>query len=259
MSRILLVEDNLLTARGLEYLLSREGYAVVVASTVTAAREFLTAQSFDLVLLDVTLPDGDGFTLGTALKAGEFASGQSGAKANLPVIFLTARDDEGDVVRGLELGAEDYVTKPFRNRELLLRIRNLLHRGRVEECLRVGAMSYCSARGEVRVNGELVELTTLELRILAVLMAQPGQIITRARLLDEIWDASGSVVNDNTVSVYIKRLRTKLGIGRQIATVKNLGYRLLEQDPDKTAANQKQSSDKTTASQEQSPAVTESD
>lgn len=217
-AQILLVEDNPLTAKGLKYLLEREQYQVIHAANLQAARRQLQAQTYDLVLLDVALPDGDGFAL---------AESMQGNHQSAPVIFITARDDETDVVRGLELGAADYITKPFRNRELLLRIRNhLRRREQLPTQITVGPITYDPDGLTVTVAGEIIALSALEQKLLLCFLENPGHIIPRQRLLDEIYDASGSIVNDNTLSVYLKRLRAKLGLPRAIETVKNLGYRL---------------------------------
>ncbi len=223
MARILLVEDNLLTARGLEYLLEREKYDIHLAISVTAARAELEREKFDLVLLDVSLPDGTGFGL-----ARELSDQSLPAERKPAIIFLTAKDDEADVVRGLELGAEDYITKPFHNRELLLRVKKAL-RKTPENITRILTTKHITLNldtGETLVDGQKIELTALEIKILACLLEANGAIVTRERLMDEIWTASGSVVNDNTVSVYIKRLRQKLGDVSLIETVKNMGYKL---------------------------------
>lgn len=223
MARILLVEDNLLTARGLEYLLEREKYDIHLAISVTAARAELEREKFDLVLLDVSLPDETGFGL-----ARELSDQSLPAERKPAIIFLTAKDDEADVVRGLELGAEDYITKPFHNRELLLRVKKAL-RKTPENITRILTTKHITLNldtGETLVDGQKIELTALEIKILACLLEANGAIVTRERLMDEIWTASGSVVNDNTVSVYIKRLRQKLGDVSLIETVKNMGYKL---------------------------------
>ncbi len=223
MARILLVEDNLLTARGLEYLLEREKYDIHLAISVTAARAELEQEKFDLVLLDVSLPDGTGFGL-----ARELSDQSLPAERKPAIVFLTAKDDEADVVRGLELGAEDYITKPFHNRELLLRVKKAL-RKTPENITRILTTKHITLNldiGETLVDGQKIELTALEIKILACLLEANGAIVTRERLMDEIWTASGSVVNDNTVSVYIKRLRQKLGDVSLIETVKNMGYKL---------------------------------
>lgn len=232
MARILLVEDNPLTAKGLRYLLERESYQVEVARDAKTARERLGAD-FDLALLDVGLPDGDGFQLAKMLKTNSAAYATNASRLSktktIPaaVIFLTAKDREEDIVHGLEIGADDYVVKPFHNRELLLRIQNVLRRKEphVMKNLECGGMCLNPETREVMWCGEKIVLTALESQILMSLLEAPNQILTREKILDEIWSASGSIVNDNTVSVYIKRLREKLGTDT-ILTVKNLGYRL---------------------------------
>ncbi len=216
---ILLVEDNPLTAKGLKYLLEREQYRVDVTSTAVQARAALDTGKYQLILLDVTLPDGDGFELAQHLRL---------EPAPAPLIFITARDDEDDVVRGLELGAEDYISKPFRNRELIMRIRRALSRQRAERVAikQFGRLSLNQSTGEILLDERAINLTALERQLLTCFLETPEQVIPRKRLLDEIWSTSGSIVNDNTVSVYVKRLRAKLGTAAKIETVKHLGYRL---------------------------------
>ncbi len=213
--KLLLVEDNPLTAKGLQYLLEREQYDVDVASSLAEAEAALAMSRYRLILLDVGLPDGDGFTLAENVRQ----------KADMAVIFLTAKDDEADIVKGLELGAEDYITKPFRNRELLLRIQKALRpRGAQARPLQAGNLSFDVASGQAIIAGKAVNLSAVERRLLICLLENAGRVVTRERLLDEIYDASGSIVNDNTLSVYLKRLRQKLGQEVVIKTVKNLGY-----------------------------------
>lgn len=239
MVKILLVEDNPLTAKGLEYLLEREQYQVEVARDAKSAREKY-ASDCDLILLDVGLPDGDGFRLAKEFGAadgtvaGAATRTRAGRAPSAAVIFLTAKDREEDIVRGLKLGADDYIVKPFHNRELLLRIQNILRRkeSRPPEKQQYGDFTFDPLAHEIVHGEEKIILTALESRILRRLLETPGQIITRVQILDEIWSASGSIVNDNTVSVYIKRLREKLGAGT-IVTVKNLGYRLVLTEPEK--------------------------
>jgi len=216
--KILLVEDNPLTAKGLLYLLEREHYEVSLAENLAVAHSLLAAHEFDLSLLDISLPDGEGYNFVQQLRARD---------PHIAIIFLTARDNEDDIVRGLELGADDYITKPFRNRELLLRIHNVLARRHlVSNHLRVGDLEFDYDEQLVRVRGEAIALTALERRLLSCLLENVGRIVTRERLLDEIYSASGRIVNDNTLSVYLKRLREKLGQPGLIQTVKHLGYRL---------------------------------
>lgn len=215
--RILLIEDNPLTAKGLMYLLEHEHYDVDLAENLTMASGLISTHRFDLVLLDVSLPDGEGYDLVRQIHAQD---------SNIALIFLTARDGEEDVIHGLELGADDYISKPFRNRELLLRIRNTLSRRHlVSNKIKIGTVEFDYDKQFLRVDDSPVELTALERRLLICLLENAGRIVTRERLLDEIYSASGRVVNDNTLSVYLKRLRKKLGRHDLIQTVKNLGYR----------------------------------
>ncbi len=217
--RILLVEDNEAIIMGLEYLLSQEGYQMQTARTVLQAMEFLGREPWDLVLLDIALPDGDGLTLCKKVRQ----DGQT------PVIFLTAKDEEDDVVQGLELGAEDYIIKPFRNRELVSRIKRVLRRsGKGSKILWCGDLSLNTETGKVRRGTVEISLTKLEYKILYNMMSCPGKLFTRDEILADIWDISGNFVNDNTLSVTMKRLREKIGDSesRLIQTVRGMGYRL---------------------------------
>lgn len=216
-ARVLIIEDNQLTARGLRYLLEREGYLVTTVVDLKSAKQTLATQDFELLIMDVGLPDGDSFSLVQQL--------QDSLK-DKAIIFLTARDQEEDIIRGLELGAEDYITKPFRNRELLLRVKKALRQPLgLGKKLTIGHFSLDLEAHELMIDGKIIVLTALEYRIMICLMENAGHIVTRERLLDEIYDASGRVVNDNTLSVYIKRLRQKLRPQDNISTIKNLGYR----------------------------------
>ena len=225
MERILLVEDNEAIVLGLEYLLEQEGFAFSVAGSVRAAKEVFAKESFDLVLLDVTLPDGDGFELCTWIME----------RQKTPVIFLTAREEESDVVKGFDLGAVDYVMKPFRNRELISRIRNGLRKRDgftpgSEKILQSGTLSLNPETGKAFVGGKEIVLSKLEFRILSAMLAHPGKIFGREEILASVWDLYGNYVNDNTLSVTMKRIREKLGDedGSRIRTVRGLGYRLEE-------------------------------
>lgn len=216
-ARVLIIEDNQLTARGLRYLLEREGYLVTTVVDLKSAKQTLATQDFELLIMDVGLPDGDSFSLVRQL--------QDSLK-DKAIIFLTARDQEEDIIRGLELGAEDYITKPFRNRELLLRVKKALRQPLgLGKKLTIGHFSLDLEAHELMIDGKIIVLTALEYRIMICLMENADHIVTRERLLDEIYDASGRVVNDNTLSVYIKRLRQKLRPRDNISTIKNLGYR----------------------------------
>ena len=210
---------------GLKYLLEQEGFETVVAGSVAETKNELQRQDFDLALLDVMLPDGDGFELCRWIME----------RKKLPVIFLTAREEEGDVVKGFELGAVDYVMKPFRNRELISRIRNGLRKNVNSEAevklLRCGDLSLNPETGKVFVKGGEVALTKLEFRILSAMIAHPGKIFSREEILAAVWDLYGNYVNDNTLSVTMKRIREKIGDedGSKIKTVRGMGYRLEEE------------------------------
>lgn len=219
MVKILLIEDDETIARGLVYSLEQEGWQVVSEPTLARGLKALETQPFDLLLADVGLPDGSGYDLCAAAKG-----------RGIPVIFATARGDEGSVVLGLDLGAEDYIVKPFRLRELASRIRAVLRRktGEREQVVQLGDLSVDLQKAQVSRKGEPVALTALEYRLLLIFLAHPGQTLTRGQLLEGIWDVAGNFVNDNTLSVYIKRLREKLELPGQnlLVTVRGIGYRL---------------------------------
>ncbi len=215
--RILLVEDNSLTAGGLRFLLEHEGFEVVVALTATSAIDQFSKHLYDLILLDVNLPDKDGYHVASEI--------QKQAK-NTPIIFLTARDDEDSIVKGFDLNADDYITKPFRNRELISRINAVLRRrGTKADLIRCGKITLNEKTSTVQVNSKDIVLSALEYKILRLLMLNAGNIVKRERLLDEIWDFAGNIVNDNTLTVYIKRIREKIG-DTKIQTIKGIGYKM---------------------------------
>jgi len=224
MKRLLLVEDDEAIALGLEYSLSQENYEVIVCNDVTTAKNVIMNDDFDIALLDISLPDGNGFELCKLLKE----------RKDVPVIFLTARDDEGSVVMGLDIGGDDYITKPFRIRELQSRIRSVLRRTEKKpsenQILHYGNVEVNIAEGKVRRKGEDLFLTALEYRLFLTLINNEGKIITRNQLLESIWDVSGEFVNDNTLTVYIKRLREKIEDDPQnptiIKTERGLGYKI---------------------------------
>ena len=217
MYRILVLEDDVMIASGLTYALESEGYEVHHAKTVKEAFEFMKTRSFDLGLLDMQLPDGRGTEAGEKLK-GE----------GVPVIYLTVEDDEQDIVRAFDAGADDYVVKPFRIRELLARIGRTLNKNRdaKDPLIRVGNVKIDSSAGKVYAGEELIELTALEYRILLIFAKNKGNLLTRSQILDKIWDVDGNFVEDNTLTVYIKRLREKLGESINIETVRGIGYRV---------------------------------
>lgn len=219
MMKIMLVEDNETIILGLEYLLSREGYQVVTAKDRKQALAGLEQGGLDLVVLDIALPDVSGFDVCREVRE----------QGHTPVIFLTAMDEERYVVKGLDMGADDYIVKPFRNRELVSRIRSVLRRnGKGSTVLRCGEISLDTETGLVRKGDKNIVLTKLEYKILSVMMQYPGRLFTRDEILANIWDISGSFVNDNTLSVTMKRIREKIEDtdGSIIRTVRGMGYRL---------------------------------
>lgn len=221
MKRIFLVEDDKAIARNLVLLLNSEGFTVTHVSTQGEALTALAGNKFDLALIDISLPDGNGFTVCNEIKETQDA----------PVIFLTASGDEASVVAGLNMGADDYITKPFRPRELIARIRTALRKsGRSPSAFELCGLHVDMASGVVKKDGSEVFLSALEYRLLLVFINNPKSIITRSRLLDELWNAAGEFVNDNTLTVYIKRLREKIendpANPQIILTVRGIGYRL---------------------------------
>ncbi len=222
MKHILIVEDNQLTAKGLQYLLEQANYRVFVAHSYASAMETLASERIDLAILDIGLGEASGYDLANNLRTNF---------SKTPFLFLTAKDSQDNVIHGLELGASDFVTKPFHSRELLLRVRNALSSSTVSAEQSIGNLHYNLEESKfftVNPEGYAAELalTALERRILGRFLENPGQVVTRQNLLDEIYDASGKIVNDNTISVYLKRLRNKLAGIVAIRTVKNLGYQL---------------------------------
>lgn len=221
MKQIFLVEDDKAIAKNLVLLLRSEGFTVTHASTHGESLAKLDKNRFDLALIDISLPDGNGFTVFTQIKE----------RMDIPVIFLTASGDEASVVTGLNMGADDYITKPFRPRELIARIKTALRKsGNSPSAFEISGLSVDTASGVVKKNGSEVFLSALEYRLLLVFINNPKSIITRSRLLDELWDAAGEFVNDNTLTVYIKRLREKIehdpANPQIILTVRGTGYRL---------------------------------
>ena len=202
-------------------MLRSEGFTVTHAPTRNEALAIISDNKFDLALIDISLPDGNGFTVCTEVKEIQ----------NIPVIFLTASGDEASVVTGLNMGADDYITKPFRPRELIARIATALRKNeRLGTDFEIQELHVDTASGVVKKKGNEVFLSALEYRLLLVFISNPKSIITRSRLLDELWDAAGEFVNDNTLTVYIKRLREKIekdpANPQIILTVRGMGYRL---------------------------------
>ena len=220
-NRVLLVEDDPAIVENLTAFLKGEGFRITAVDGQQKAMEKLEEEVFDLALLDVSLAQGDGYAVCAAIKA----------ERDLPVIFLTASGDEYSVITGLDMGADDYVSKPFRPRELAARMKMVLRRcGKTQQVLRIGELAVDTARGQVTRRGEELFLSALEYRLLLVFLNHRGMLLTRAALLEEIWDVAGEYVNDNTLTVYIKRLREKIEEDPQnpqiIKTVRGMGYKM---------------------------------
>ena len=222
MKQILMVEDDTTLNKMLSNILLAEGYKVTSACTVAEACQCFQQAIYDLVVLDINLPDGSGYEVCKIIKE----------KAQTPVIFLTANDLEQDMIKGYELGAADYITKPFRPRELIARMGAAMRKNSRSARLELAGLSVDTASGIVEKNGSEISLSSLEYRLLLVFLGAPKSILTRGRLLDELWDAAGEFVNDNTLTVYIKRLREKIeddpSHPKIILTVRGMGYRLGE-------------------------------
>ena len=222
MARLLLLEDDQSLIDGMVYALTKEGFALDVAMTVREARAQLAVQAYDLLLLDQTLPDGSGLALCEEVRAGGNA---------VPIIFLTAMDEEIQVIRALDAGGDDYITKPFKLGELCSRIRAQLRRSgmlRQQEQEPVSEGTVRIEGGRAYRAGEALELTATELRLLACFLRNRGQVLTREQLLAALWDEDANFVDDNTLSVYIRRLREKVerdpSAPQHLRTVRGLGY-----------------------------------
>lgn len=219
-TKILVVEDNKSIIDGLEYLLQKEGFEAVIVNSKKQAISYIRNNEYDLFLLDVELPDGTGFEICKQLRT----------VTEKPIIFISARAEESNIVYGLDIGADDYITKPFRNNELVSRIRSVLRRypseRKAKNVIIFGNLKVDLDKAKVYKNSEEIFLTNLEYKILLLFLNNINRIITRDELLDKIWDIDGNFVNDNTLSVYIKRLRTKISEKDKllIKTVRGIGY-----------------------------------
>lgn len=225
---LLLLEDDQSLIDGLVYVLMKEGYAVDVATTVAQAHALLAKKTYALLLLDMTLPDGNGLSVCESVRA---------AGSIVPIIFLTAMDEEVQVIRALDGGGDDYITKPFKLGELCSRIRAQLRRSAMQEPRTAETL----VSGDVRIDGaraylggQALDLTATELRLLACFLRNKGQVLTRQMLLEQLWDDHGSFVDDNTLSVYMRRLREKIeqdpSHPQHLCTVRGLGYEWREQE-----------------------------
>lgn len=217
-----MVEDDLTLSQGIEFTLIREGFNVKVSSSLTEARKRLEEENFHLVLLDVMLPDGNGFELCKEIRK----------TSQIPVIFLTACDDEVNVVLGLDIGADDYITKPFRVRELVSRIKATLRRTSTvnsDNKLHSGEITIDVSESKCWKGDKEVLLSPMEIKLIRIFILHSGHLLSRNFILDKIWDSSGEFVDDNTLSVYIRRLREKIedkpSQPRYIETVRGMGYR----------------------------------
>lgn len=222
---VFLLEDDEVIGIGLKYSLENEGYTVTIATSVKSAFEIINKEKFALYILDLTLPDGSGYDVCKKIKSiGDF-----------PVIFLTAYDDEVNVLMGLELGADDYISKPFRVKELIARIKSVLRRYNRESkgIIKIGNVLINTNKATVFKNGQEVILTAMEYKLFLILLNNRGNILSRNKLLEYIWDVEGDFVNDNTLTVYIKRLRDKIeddpSAPMIIKTIRGLGY-VIEND-----------------------------
>ncbi len=218
---IFLLEDDEAIGIGLTYSLENEGYNVTLAKSVKEAEKIIDEKEFSLYILDLTLPDGSGYDVCKRIKA----------KGDLPVIFLTAYDDEVNVIMGFELGADDYISKPFRVKELMLRIKSVMRRYSNETSdgiIKINNLKINTNEAKVYKNNEEIILTAMEYRLLLILLSNRGKVLSRTALLENIWDVADDFVEDNTLTVYIKRLRDKIeedpAKPEFIKTVRGLGY-----------------------------------
>lgn len=213
---ILLVEDNITIVKGLTYSFEKNNYNLISKNTVNDAKNYLNNNSnVDLIILDITLPDGDGIKLFENLIK----------NLNIPTIFLTAKDDEETIVKGLTIGAEDYITKPFSTKELLVRINKIMLRSKKQSIVVVKNIKFDMDKMIVYKNNERINLTSLELSLLNLLFVNLNKVVTRNTIFDTIWEVTGNDVDDHTITVYFKRIREKLGTDI-ITTVKGIGYRI---------------------------------
>ncbi len=217
--QILLVEDNEMVAKGLLYTLKQSGYEPIHKANIKDTKAFLQNENnkakLNLVILDISLPDGDGFTLYE----------EDLKDKNIPTIFLTAKDEEDDIVKGLELGAEDYITKPFSTRELIARINKIIIKERKNLIVKVKDIEFDLDKMVVYKSNKEIILTSLESKILHLLFTNLNRVVARNDIIEKIWEWTGNDVNDNTVTVYLKRIREKVGCDI-ITTVKGIGYRV---------------------------------
>ncbi len=223
MDRILLLEDDLSLINGLSFAFRKEGYELDVARTVREASDIWAAGKYDLLILDVRLPDGTGLEVCKKVRQ----------VSKVPIIFLTAADEELDIIMGLDIGGDDYITKPFKLGVLMSRINALLRRakdfGAADTELQSNGIRILLLQGEAYKNGVLLDLTAVEYKLLRLFMENPNIVLSKERILDKLWDSAGSYVDDNTLTVYIRRLRMKIeddpGEPQMLVTVRRMGYK----------------------------------
>ena len=216
---ILLIEDTESIIKGLTYSFEKNNYNLTVKTTIKDSKEYLINNSdIDLIILDITLPDGNGFELfENTIKS-----------LRVPTIFLTAKDEEDDIVKGLNVGAEDYITKPFSTKELMARVNRILLRSKKKSIIKIKDISYDMDKLVLMKDNTPIELTALELKLVNLLFNNLNKVVSRNVILDKIWDWTGNYVDDHTVTVYFKRIREKIGTDI-ITTIKGMGYRIDEE------------------------------
>ena len=219
MSKVLLIEDDTMIASGICYALEMEGYETCSVTKIADVKKIVLKEKFDLAIVDVQLPDGTGIDVSEMLK-----------NTDTSVIFLTVVDDENTIVKAFDDGAQDYIVKPFRIRELLARVRRIMlakyNQTENDTVICVGQVMIHTDEAKVYVHDSVIELTALEYRLLLIFAYNKGVLLSRQQILDKIWDIDGNFVEDNTLTVYVKRLREKLGEAIKIETVRGMGYRV---------------------------------
>ena len=215
---ILLIEDNVSIIKGLTYSFEKNNLNLVSKTNIKEVKEYLVNNKVDLIILDITLPDGNGFTLYEDVIK----------DLNIPTIFLTAKDEEDDIVKGLEMGAEDYITKPFSTKELLARVNKILLRSKKNNIIKINDITFNIDKVVLYKKDKPIELTALELKLVNLLFNNIGKVVSRSTILDKIWEWTGNYVDDHTVTVYFKRIREKID-SDIIKTVKGIGYRIDEE------------------------------
>lgn len=219
MSKVLLIEDDTMIASGICYALEMEGYETCSVTKIADAKKVVLDRKFDLAMIDMQLPDGTGFDVSEMLK-----------NTDTSIIFLTVVDDENTIVKAFDDGAQDYIVKPFRIRELLARVRRIMlaknNQTENDTVICVGQVMIHTDEAKVYVHDSVIELTALEYRLLLIFAYNKGVLLSRQQILDKIWDIDGNFVEDNTLTVYVKRLREKLGEAIKIETVRGMGYRV---------------------------------